>query len=339
MSHARVFGCHGDVVAGESAFSGAGVPLAQSRGHQLSRGVERLLRRQKQLVRLEQLVDIGLTASGVRKRVNRHALHRIHDGVFAAHPPPYSRHQRWLAATYSCGGPSFISDVTSVEALGLTEERWPAIHVTKPSGSTRGPRGITVHRRAVDPRDVIAAHGIPCTSAARTIVDCAAMLDAEALEDILMAADSRGILNRPRLDELTEAHRGCRGMRTLTSLVTDEPVDVRSVNERRMLRICRRAGVEQPLTNYRIDVGDRTFYADFCWPALGLIVEADSWRWHGGRQASESDADRDQLLSTAGWRLVHFTRDQIHGRAEETERRIVELTRAPRLTGGATLAR
>ena len=52
-----------------------------------------------------------------------------------------------------------------------------------------------------------------------------------------------------------------------------------------MFSICREFGVERPLTNHRIDVGDRTFYADFCWPELGLIVEADSWRWHGGRLA------------------------------------------------------
>lgn len=102
-----------------------------------------------------------------------------------------------------------------------------------------------------------------------------------------------------------------------------------------MLRICRRAGVETPLTNHPIRVGARTFYADFCWPARRLIVEADSWRWHGGRLANESDADRDQLLSTAGWRVVHFTRDQIHTRAAECERRIVELTLGAQPSGSA----
>lgn len=43
------------------------------------------------------------------------------------------------------------------------------------------------------------------------------------------------------------------------------------------------------------NVGKRTFYADFCWPELRLIVEADSWQWHGGRQARERDVDRVPL--------------------------------------------
>lgn len=141
-----------------------------------------------------------------------------------------------------------------------------------------------------------------------------------------MAADSKRVLNRRRLDELIAEHRGRRGVRTLTALISDDPVDVRNRNELRMLRICRRAGVEKPRTNYPIQVGDRTFYADFCWTSLALIVEADSWRWHGGRQASESDADRDQLLATARWRVVHFTHDQIKHQAAEVGLRVAALT-------------
>jgi very-short-patch-repair endonuclease len=57
-------------------------------------------------------------------------------------------------------------------------------------------------------------------------------------------------------------------------------------------------------------------------------VEADSWRWHGGRLASEGDRDRDQLLSIAGWRVVRFTRDQILHHALEVGRRIDALIRA-----------
>ena len=74
----------------------------------------------------------------------------------------------------------------------------------------------------------------------------------------------------------------------MLALISDDPPELRSKNELRMFSICREFGVERPLTNHRIDVGDRTFYADFCWPELGLIVEADSWRWHGGRQRAET---------------------------------------------------
>jgi very-short-patch-repair endonuclease len=99
-----------------------------------------------------------------------------------------------------------------------------------------------------------------------------------------------------------------------------------------MLEICRRFGVPEPLVNHPIRVGGRQFYADFCWPELSLIVEADSWRWHGGRLAGESDADRDQVLSMAGWRVVHFTRDQIKSEVDRTGHRLLILTGVEPLT-------
>lgn len=93
-----------------------------------------------------------------------------------------------------------------------------------------------------------------------------------------------------------------------------------------MFSICRTFGIPLPLCNHRIETAGRTFFADFCWPDLHLIVEADSWRWHGGRLASESDADRDQLLSINGWRVVHFTRNQIRHHRSTTGHRLAALT-------------
>ena len=136
-----------------------------------------------------------------------------------------------------------------------------------------------------------------------------------------MAADSMRILNRRRLEELVAEH----GSRHLSTLIGDDPRIMRSRNERRLFSICREFGVPLPETDYEIRTSGRTFYADFCWPSLRLIVEADSWRWHGGRLASERDADRDQLLALAGWRVVHFTRDQILRRRAETGRRLAAL--------------
>jgi hypothetical protein len=170
--------------------------------------------------------------------------------------------------------------------------------------------------------------GIPCTSAARTLIDVAPLLPLDDLEEALIAADSLRILNRRRMDELLGEHFGRPGVALLASLVADDPVEVRHRNETRVLSICREFGVERPLVNHRIEAGGRTFYADFCWPDLKLIVEADGWRWHGGRSANEGDRDRDQLLAIAGWLVIHFTRDQIVRHREQTGNRLVALTAA-----------
>lgn len=290
--------------------------------------IARIASRQKQLITIDQLGPAGLGARGAQKRAARAVLHRVHRGVYAAHPPPYSRHQRWLAAVYRAGPGSMLSDLPAAGLLRILEDPPLVAHVSNATGAARGAPGIVVHRRLIDPRDRTVRFGIPCTTAARTIIDCARGLDGEALEDLVMAADSIHVLDRDRFEVLVREHRGQPGTAALAALITDDPIEARSRNERRLFSICREFGVELPLVNLRIDVeGGRHFYADFCWPRLRLIVEAQSWRWHGGRQATEDDADRAQLLAIAGWNVVEFTRDQIKKRRPETGRRLVALTR------------
>lgn len=219
-------------------------------------------------------------------------------------------------------------DTSSAHLLDLAEQAPPVAHVCSTRSRGRGLDGIVLHRRSIARADFLIVRGIPCTGAARTIVDCAASLPIEELEQVLMAADASGKLNRRRLDELLAESRGRRGTKQLRRLVADDPADTRSENERRVLRICRRVGIEEPLVNHPIRVGGRTFIADFCWPHLRLIVEADSWRWHGGRLAGESDAERDQLLALAGWQVVRFTRDQIVHSPETVATRLLALTRS-----------
>jgi hypothetical protein len=146
------------------------------------------------------------------------------------------------------------------------------------------------------------------------------------LEELLLAADSLGKLSRRRLEELLGERRGQPGAARLRELITDDPAETRSKNERRMLRICRRFGIPRPLANHPVEAGGRRYVADFCWPDLRLIVEADSWRWHGGRLKTERDRDRDQLLTIAGWIVVHFTRSQIKNEPAEVGRRLLALT-------------
>ena len=275
----------------------------------------------------EQLQEIGFSTSGVSRRVATGRLFVVHRGVLVLHPPPYARDQLRLAAVYAGGSGSLVSHWEAASLQGLAGQPPPLLAITNRTG--RGSRCPTlqIHRAVIDPRDRRVFHGIPCTSAARTIVDVAPTASVSALEHLLLAADSKELLNRPRLESLLSERYGLPGTRKILDLITDEPVETRSENERRMFSICREFGIPSPLTNHRIDVGDRTFYADFCWPDLNLIVEAGSWRWHGGKSAHESDADRDQLLATVGWRVVHFTRSQIKNRHAETGLRLAALTR------------
>lgn len=286
--------------------------------------------RQKHLVTLPQLLAIGLGGRAVSHRVQGGRLTRLHRRVFALHPPPYSPHQRYLAAVYACGPSSSVSDLPACWLLGMTEDLPEVPHVSNPGGIGRTLSGIVVHERAIDPCDLTRQYGIPCTTPARTILDCAGSVDILRLEELLMAADSgRPGLDRRRLEELVAENAGRRGIRNLRELISSDPKEAEVENERRMLRICRRFAIPEPETQHEIRAEGRTFRADFCWPELKLIVECDSWRWHGGKHKVEQDRDRDQVLAIAGWLVVRFTRNQIKLRPDRTGERLKALTARP----------
>ncbi len=290
--------------------------------------IARISSKQKRLIKGEQLRGCGLSQRTIADRTANGRLHRIHRGVFALHPPPFDRKQLLLAAVLACGIESAVSHLCAAGLLTLVDIHPAVIDITVPGQRGRSRAGIDCHRTPLHPRDRTAIDGIPCTAAARTLADIAPLLDDDALEDALIAADSLRILNRRRLDELIAERAGRPGIARLAALIADDPVETQHKNERRMFSICREFGIPRPLTQHRIDVGDRTFHADFCWPELHLIVEFDSWRWHGGRTRTESDRDRDQLLKIAGLDTVRFTRDQVVHRREQTGNRLVALTRS-----------
>jgi very-short-patch-repair endonuclease len=50
---------------------------------------------------------------------------------------------------------------------------------------------------------------------------------------------------------------------------------------------------------------------DFLFPEHRVIVEIDSWRWHGNRRSFESDADRHSRWTAQGWAALKFTPRQL----------------------------
>ena len=87
----------------------------------------------------------------------------------------------------------------------------------------------------------------------------------------------------------------------------------RSELEERFLAICDQARLPRPHVNYVIvlEDGGPHVEADFAWPELKVIAEADGWATHGTRQAFTRDRRRDRRLSLAGWVPHHFTWDEV----------------------------
>jgi very-short-patch-repair endonuclease len=85
----------------------------------------------------------------------------------------------------------------------------------------------------------------------------------------------------------------------------------RSELERMFLQMCVRAGLPQPEVNVALRAGGRTYKPDFLWRREGLIVEADSRRFHDTYSAFQGDRRREQHLQVAGWRISRCTWEQV----------------------------
>jgi len=291
-----------------------------------------LARRQHSLVSRDQLLAAGLSRSGIGNRVARGRLHPVVTGVYSLRSPPHSVRQHWMAALLVCGPDSGLCGPPAAVLQGIADLPGLPAHVRSPSRRGRDRPGIVVHRGGIDPRDLRIVDGIRTVSADLVLIDLAPELSEAELEVVLVAAESKGLLKRGRLEELIAERAGRPGIGRLAAITALEPAIVKSGLELLMLPIARAAGIGRPLANHPIAVPGRSrpLTVDCAWPELRMVVEADSQRFHGDWERAAADRERDQLLSLVGWRCHRFVRDRLVMAPEESAERLRGLAAARR---------
>jgi very-short-patch-repair endonuclease len=68
---------------------------------------------------------------------------------------------------------------------------------------------------------------------------------------------------------------------------------------------------------------------DALWPGAKLVVELDSWEYHGHRTAFERDRARDPKLLIAGYRTIRVTHRRLDREAEQLAAEIRQLLALP----------
>jgi very-short-patch-repair endonuclease len=190
------------------------------------------------------------------------------------------------------------------------------------AGRNPGPKPrIRVHRiRRLDPRDTRTCHGIPITTAARTIVDLAGQARLRELEQALAEAERRGLVRRRELYEVLTRATDRHGAPALRALIEADaaPALTRSEAEERLLALIRAAELPQPEVNGRIG----RYEVDFLWRDQALIVEVDGFAFHSSRASFEADRLRDAELGAHGYRVMRVTWRQIVDSPEAVVARI-----------------
>jgi very-short-patch-repair endonuclease len=264
-----------------------------------------LAEKQHGVVAWRQLIEYGLTEGQIKSRLNDGQLVPLHRGVFALGHRRIGLYGDWMAAVLACGPGAVLSHGTAAQLWGIRGSRKP-IEVTRVSGHRR-PHGVRLHQtRSLPAEHITVEAGIPATTLERTFLDNARRLDEKQLEHDLAAADRSRRLHWSKLWRiLTEHGRGRKGVKRLKRVATQaDPrfADAVSASEVDFLILCREEGLKMPQVNVLVE-GKKV---DFYWPKERVIVEADSYGFHGDPRSFELDHQSTVNLEGAGYR-VHRT--------------------------------
>jgi very-short-patch-repair endonuclease len=249
-----------------------------------------------------QLVALGVLPDAIVHRVARGKLHRLYRGVYAVGRPQLNRHGEQKAALLACSPGSTLSHSAGLE-YWRAGPRAPQLEITIcPPRRVRHPR-LRIHR-------------------SRTLVDMAPRWHHGELDDTIERMSQMNLRSPEQLLNQLNSRPTIPGSAMVHKALTHWILSLTDTQlEQRFLPIAKRAGLPQPLRQQRVN-GHRV---DFYFPDLGLVVEADSLRYHRTAARQTADARRDQAHLAAGQTPVRFSHAQITYEADHVERTLRQI--------------
>lgn len=279
-------------------------------------GIWDLIRRQHGVVARSQLLDFGIGSRSIEHRVAKGRLYPLWRGVYAVGRPEVNQNGHWMGAVLACGSEALLSHASAAALWGFAPAPRMAIDVLLPFGRFRERPGIRLHRR----RDLGPEHrrevaAIPVTDPVSTLVDLASCAPEWRVEQAISEADRLDLVSPEGLRRAVGALGPRPGMACIRRLLGFDALTDTGL-ERKFLAIVRRAGLSVPETQVVVN-GHRV---DFYWPEMGVVVEADGWRYHRTPGEQANDRRRDQAHLKSGLTSVRFGEDQIRYRPDEVQR-------------------
>jgi very-short-patch-repair endonuclease len=244
------------------------------------------------VVHIADLRRCGLSANQVTQRVANGHLFPKYRGVYSV-IPNLTVEGEFLAAVLACGPGAVLSHFSAAVLHGWFE--WDGRYPEVTAVNSRSHKGIRSHRSQSIERMVRA--GIPVTPPARTLIDLSGGLPYVGVRRGVNEALNRGQIKAS--DLVTCHHRGAAKLRKI--LATAAPT--RNEYEDVVNEIIHQAGLPRPDVNVRRG----RYIPDFRWPEYGVILEADSCRYHGHMLARADDAERQAFLEAQGELVLRTT--------------------------------
>jgi very-short-patch-repair endonuclease len=187
-------------------------------------------------------------------------------------------------------------------------------------------------------------NGLALTSPGRTLVDLAASAEESKLQRAMEDAFRRRISSpsevRRALRYLPRAGKAGTGRATHALDRGEWSHDAQSELERRALELFRRHGLPRPQSQYRVVEDERCLgVVDFAWPSARVIVEAEGFQFHSGRDAWDSDVARYNGLALKGWTVLRLTQTDLESRASAFARALARIIAAHQIARPSSSAK
>jgi hypothetical protein len=250
-------------------------------------------------------------------RLTRHQLHssawyRLFPDVYACASLAVTHELRTRAVTslllprsVACGRTAAV--LWGIDLAGPDDD----VECAVPTGIRAGAvAGVRVTRRPVGPEEMAQRDGIPSTASLRTALDLARI---RPLEEAVVCLDQFLRPGLVFLDEVRTAAaagtgRDCRRIRAVAALADGL---AESPQETRLRLVLHGSDLPRPVAQYRVRAGGILLArTDFAWPEHKLALEYEG-QWHGERQQVAPHRRRLNRLTSAGWRVLFVTAEDL----------------------------
>ena len=297
--------------------------------------VEEIAKRQQGLISWKQLQVLRISRHQVRRRVRTGRWFRELPGVWRMSWAEPSWIQKvWCAALWAGPG-TCLSHRTAAKLWDLDASELDKVELTGETRRRKHRDWLVCHRTAPIPRQMQRIRkGVPLTSPARTLVDLGAVCDDVALEQAMEHAFRR------RISSVNEVHHALRwlpnewkpGTRRVARVLEQGVFSpkMHSELERQALRLFRRLRLPEPICQYEVAADDLVLgFVDFAWPKAKVIVEAEGFEFHSGREVWESDIDRYNAMTLRGWKVLRLTHSDLQDPSRPLFRELKALLLGP----------
>ena len=297
-------------------------------GNDIPVEIAELARWQAGVISRRQLLDAGLNAQLIMRRLERGRWQQLFRGVYATFngPPP---RETWLwAAVLRAGDGAVLSHLTAAELHGLIDSPAEAIYVTVPASRRVTTRGLVVRisgriGQATQPNRVP-----PRTSVEETVLDLAQL--SGKFDDVcgwITKACGKRLTTEEKLRMALARRKKMRWRAELDDVLAAAGSGIHSVLEYRYLRDVERAhGLPRSRHQVRVVIDGKAVYRDAYYEEYELAVELDGRLAHPDDERWR-DSQRDSQASVLGVETLRYGWRDVYGHPCETALVLAQILR------------